>query len=306
MIVRRYLKVSSILRYTWRSISFFALVAFVAAYLYRQAELMSIAIPVAAVGPLGAALAIFLAFRNSSAYDRWWEARKLWGGLVNESRNFTRQITTFATGHGDAKPPDEELAAYHQEMVYRHVAYIHALRRHLRGQKDCDELERLLPEGEVERYRAATNVPAALAQRQGERLRDAFDRGYIESFRHMQLDSTMSRILDLQGGCERIKGTPLPRQYDYFPQVFLYVYAMFLPFGLVEHFGWFTAIISVPISFVFLVLQAAGRVNEDPFENRWTDTPMSTLSRMIEINLREQIGERELPEPLQMVDGVRY
>ena len=306
MIVRRYLKVSSILRYTWRSLAFFGLAAFVAAYLYRQAGYMSIAIPVAAIGPLGAALAIFLAFRNSSAYDRWWEARKLWGGLVNESRNFTRQITTFATGHGDPEPPEHELEAYQREMVHRHIAYIHALRQHLRRQQNCDELSSLLPDGEVQHYRGVSNLPASIAQRQGERLRDAFECGYIESFRHMQLDSTMSRILDLQGGCERIKGTPLPRQYDYFPQVFLYVYAMFLPFGLVEHFGWFTAIISVPISFVFLVLQAAGRVNEDPFENRWTDTPMSTLSRMIEINLRELIGERELPEPLKVVDGVLY
>ncbi len=306
MIVRRSLKIGSILRYTWRSNAYFALVALAAAVLYLPMGLRNIAIPVSAVGPLGAALAIFLAFRNSSAYDRWWEARKLWGGLVNQSRNFARQITTFATGHGGTTPDPDALHAYHREMVHRHVAFVHALRLHLRGQRDCDDLERLLPAGEVEHYREVSNVPASIAQRQGERLREAFDLGYIESFRHMQLDNTLCRLLDIQGGCERIKNTPLPRQYDYFPQVFLYVYGLFLPFGLVEHFGWFTAIISVPISFVFLVLQAAGRVNEDPFENRWTDTPMSTLSRTIEINLREQLGERDLPEPLSIVDGVAY
>ncbi len=306
MIVRRRLKFGSILRYTWRSNLYFLLIAMGAAAVYIQLEQHSVAIPVSAVGPLGAALAIFLAFRNSSAYDRWWEARKLWGALVNQSRTFARQITTFATGHGGAQPSDEELREFHREMVLRHVAYVHALRLHLRGQRDCEELESLLPAQELVRYQGVSNVPASIAQRQAERLRDAFDRGYLESFRHMQLDVTLSRLLDIQGGCERIKNTPLPRQYDYFPQVFLYVYALFLPFGLVEHFGWFTAIISIPISFVFLVLQAAGRVNEDPFENRWTDTPMSTLSRTIEINLREQLGERDLPEPLSMVDGVAY
>lgn len=306
MIVRRYLKIGSVLRYTWRSNAYFIAVAMAAAVLYMPLGVTNVAIPVSAIGPLGAALAIFLAFRNSSAYDRWWEARKLWGRMVNESRNFARQITTFATGHEGAEPGADELLAYHREMVLRHVAFVHATRLHLRGQRDCDELERLLPAGEIERYRNVSNVPASIAQRQGERLRDAFDRRYIESFRHMQLDATMSKLLDIFGGCERIKNTPLPRQYDYFPQVFLYVYAMFLPFGLVEHFGWFTAIISVPISFVFMVLQAAGRVNEDPFENRWTDTPMSTLSRTIEINLREQLGDRDLPEPLGMIDGVAY
>lgn len=306
MIVRRYLKIGSILEYTWPSNLYFLLVALAAAAVYWVFEVKSVAIPVTTVGPLGAALAIFLAFRNSSAYDRWWEARKLWGRLVNESRNFARQITTFACRTEDTA--EGELEAYHKEMIYRHIAYVHGLRLHLRGQTEgCSgTLAPFVPEGELEKYEASKNLPGAIAQRQGERLRDAYLRGWIDDFRHMQLDETMSKLLDIQGGCERIKNTPLPRQYDYFPQVFLYVYAFFLPFGLVEYFGWFTAVISVPISFVFLVLQAAGRVNEDPFENRWTDTPMSTLSRMIEINLRETLGETELPEPVELVDGVAY
>lgn len=306
MIIRRYLKIGSILRYTWRSNLFFLLVALAAAALYEALEMRNIAIPVTAAGPLGAALAIFLAFRNSSAYDRWWEARKLWGRLVNESRNFARQITTFTPYRPTSEPA--EVVAFHKEMVYRHVAYVHGLRLHLRGQTErCSPtLDAFIPTGELPAYQASRNLPGAIAQRQGERLRDAHQNGWLDDFRHMQLDATMSQLLDIQGGCERIKGTPLPRQYDYFPQVFLYVYAFYLPFGLVESFGWFTAFISVPISFVFLVLQSAGRVNEDPFENRWTDTPMSTLSRTIEVNLREILGERDLPPAIEPVDGVAY
>lgn len=306
MIVRRYLKIGSIIRYTWRSNLYFALVAAAAAWLYWGMDMKNVAIPVAAVGPLGAALAIFLAFRNSSAYDRWWEARKLWGRLVNESRNFARQITTFTRSTPETK--DGELEAFHSEMIHRHVAYVHGLRLHLRNQTEgcSDTLEAYVPNDELAGYQAASNLPGAISQRQGERLRDAYERGWIDDFRHMQLDTTVCKFLDIQGGCERIKNTPLPRQYDYFPQVFLYVYAFFLPFGLVEWFGWFTAVISVPMSFVFLVLQAAGRVNEDPFENRWTDTPMSTLSRMIEINLRDTLGEKDLPAPVKPVDGVAY
>jgi len=303
MIIRRYLKIWSVLRYTWRSNLYFVVVAFVAALLYRGFGLQSVAIPIAAAGPLGAALAIFLAFRNSSAYDRWWEARKLWGKLINESRNIARQVTTFTTGGSD-----DELAEFHREFLYRHIAFVHGLRLHLRQQTSrcSDTLEAFVPKSELAAYQSSKNLPGAIAQRQGERLRDAHGKGWIDDFRHMQMDNTMSSLLHIQGGCERIKNTPLPRQYDYFPQVFLYVYALFLPFGLVESFGWFTALISLPISFVFLVLQSAGRVNEDPFENRWTDTPMSTLSRTIEINLRETLGELELPPPIEPVDGVAY
>jgi putative membrane protein len=306
MIVRRYLKISSIIRYTWASNLYFTLLALGAAAIYWGAGIKNVAIPVTTVGPLGAALAIFLAFRNSSAYDRWWEARKLWGRLVNESRNFARQVTTFACPTDDTAKG--ELEEFHREMLYRHVGYVHGLRLHLRGQTEgCSgTLSPYVPDEELAAYQASKNLPGAIAQKQGERLRDAYKRGWIDDFRHMQLDETMSKLLDIQGGCERIKNTPLPRQYDYFPQVFLYVYAFFLPFGLVESFGWFTAVISVPISFVFLVLQAAGRVNEDPFENRWTDTPMSTLSRTIEINLREILGETELPPPVELVDGVAF
>ncbi|MEM6992385.1 MAG: bestrophin family ion channel [Myxococcota bacterium] len=305
MIVRRSLRIVSIIRFTWRSNVFFLGVALLAAALYWGAGVRSVAIPLAAAAPLGAALAIFLAFRNSSAYDRWWEARKLWGRLVNESRNFTRQVLTFTAASPEE---DDELASFRRELVYRHIAYVHGLRLHLRKQtQDCAKtLERWVPNGELPAYEASSNLPASVSMRQGERIRDAYTRGWIDDFRHMQLDSTMNKLLDIQGGCERIKGTPLPRQYDYFPQVFLYVYAFYLPFGLVASFGWFTAFISVPISFVFLVLQAAGRVNEDPFENRWTDTPMSTLSRMIEVNLREFLGETDLPPPIELVDGVAY
>jgi putative membrane protein len=308
LIVRRYLKIGSVLRYSWRSNLYFAAIALLASVLYTSFEMAHVAVPIGTVGPLGTALAIFLAFRNRSSYDRWWEARKLWGRLVNESRNFTRQVLTFATRKNvEHDCSDEEMSSFHRELVLRHVAYVHALRKHLRpGDKKWDDLEGLIPDDELQRLKKSSNVPALIALRQGERLYDAYAEGFIDNFRHMQLDNTLCKFLDIQGGCERIKNTPLPLQYDYFPQVFLYVYAAYLPFGLVQHFGWFTLFISMPISFVFLVLQAAGRVNEDPFENRWTDTPMSTLSRTIEINLREQLGEHELPEPWPVVDGVAY
>lgn len=308
MIVRRNLRIGSVLAYAWKSNVFFFLVALTASAAHAVLGMEYLSFPIGTVGPLGTALAIFLAFRNRSSYDRWWEARKLWGRLVNESRNWARQVLTFACQqHSEGSCSQGDISSFHRELVLRHVAYVHALRMHLRPQDmDRDFVKALLPDKEREALDTSSNVPALIALRQGERLRDAYSEGFIDNFRHMQLDDTLCKFLDIQGGCERIKNTPMPLQYDIFPQIFLYVYAAFLPFGLVEHFGWATALISMPISFVFLVLQAAGSVNEDPFENRWTDTPMSTLSRTIEINLREQLGEHELPPPWPLVDGVAF
>ena len=107
----------------------------------------------------------------------------------------------------------------------------------------------------------------------------------------------------MQGGRERIKNTPLPRQYSFYTRVFMYVYTTLLPFAVVHQLGWMTPLLTVPVCFMFAALEGVGRVNEDPFENRIQDTPMSSLCRTIEINLLEVLGEKDLPAPIQPVDG---
>jgi ion channel-forming bestrophin family protein len=181
------------------------------------------------------------------------------------------------------------------------------MRLHLRKQKELfDELAVFLPVEELDAFKGSANPPNAIVQRQGERLRDLYERGLIDDFRHMQLDDLLTELTDVQGGCERIKNTPLPRQYDFYPRLFVFLYTFLLPFGFVKELGWLTLLVSVPTSFMFYSLEGVGRANEDPFENRPQDTPMSALCRTIEINLREQLGEKELPPPLQAVDGYLF
>ncbi|MEZ5288869.1 MAG: bestrophin family ion channel [Vicinamibacterales bacterium] len=298
MIVRDHLP----LRRVWPSVSkrLGLLFAFdlTVAVLYVKGGLTELALSSLPIGMMGAALSIFLAFRNNSAYDRWWEARMLWGSLVNDSRTFSRQALTLV----DGDPDDEEAT----ELVKWQIAYVHALRCHLRGQNPFPELAARLPAALVTWLRGHQNVPHALLLHAGRRLRRLYELGRLDSYRFVQLDSTLSRLCDVQGACERIKNTPLPRQYDYFPRMLVSAYCLLLPFGLVEGMGLLTPLASTLVSFIFLVLESIGRDIEAPFENTVHDTPMSALSRTIEINLRQVMGDRRAPREVGPIDGFVY
>jgi putative membrane protein len=309
MIVRRNLKLSIVARMTWRAVLFFAVAGVTSSVIAHVLDLKRDLIPPGAVSALSTALAIFLAFRNSSAYDRWWESRKLWGTLINSSRTFARQVMTFTTGEWARKEfGTERLSSMRKLLVYRQIAFAHALRLMLRGQQAeyRQTLEPFLPPDELERVVSSTNAPAMIIELQAETLRDAHHDGMIDNFRHVQFDGTLTSFTDVEGGCERIKNTPLPRPYDYYPRAFLWFYSILLPLSLASHLRWWTPAISVPISFLFLVLSNIGRNTEDPFENRIQDIPLTALCRTIERNLREALGEKDLPPPLQPVDGFLF
>jgi putative membrane protein len=250
---------------------------------------------------LGAALSLFLGFRNNSAYDRWWEARTLWGGLVNHSRTLARRALTLiddtrSTGGNDPK----------RLLVDLQIAYVHALRCHLRKQNPFPELLGLLPPDMVERLRSEQNVPAAMLLIMGELSREAFEAGRLDSIRLAALDQSFTELCNIQGGCERIKSTPLPKQYDYGPRLMVHMYCLMLPLGLVEGLRLITPLASTAVSLLFILLETIGREIENPFENTIHDTPMSSLSRTIEINLRQSAGERNLPPPVSPVEGFVY
>jgi putative membrane protein len=255
------------------------------------------------LGLMGAALSIFLAFRNNSAYDRWWEARTLWGGLVNDSRTFGRQAMTLV----DAPAPDGvEPRIEARDLIEWQIAYVHALRCHLRHQTPFPELTGRLSPAVIAWLRPQRNVPLALLLHAGRMLRALFDAGRMDTFRFTQLDATLTRLCDVQGACERIKNTPLPRQYEYIPRVLVGVYCLLLPLGLVEGMGLLTPLASTLVSLIFVSLDSIGRDIEAPFENTVHDTPMSQLSRTIEINLRETAGDVHVPGEVRPIDGFVY
>jgi putative membrane protein len=249
---------------------------------------------------LGSAIGVFLAFRTSSAYERWWEARMLWGSLVNYSRTLARQSVTLI------RPTNDATRELQRSLVMKQLAFVYALRCHLRKQSPYPELGNVLPEEEVEALRKYKNVPAAILLKMGKDISFAYDEGALDSIRFAAIDETLTQLSNVQGACERIKNTPLPRQYDYFPRLLVTFFCLLLPLGFVEEFGLATPIASTFVSFAFIVLDSIGRDIESPFANTIHDTPMTALTRTIEIDLRQHIDEQDIPAPTQPVSGFVY
>ncbi|MBL8949912.1 MAG: hypothetical protein JNK82_03985 [Myxococcaceae bacterium] len=289
------------LRRTWPQLSkrLMQLLLFdtVVAGLYSALDFTWVSQPIP-LAMMGAALSLFLGFRNNSAYDRWWEARSLWGGLVNQSRTLARQALTLVDPQGDDRAGPE--------IVQLQIAYVHALRCHLRQQNPFAELKTLLPAQIVAKLRGQRNVPIAILLTIGQHLRQLFAAKRIDSIRFTSMDNTLSELCNLQGACERIKNTPLPRQYEYFPRVLVGMYCVMLPIGLVGSLGMLTPIVSSLVSFIFVALETIGRDLESPFANAVSDTPLTALTNNIEINLRQNIGDPALPNEVRPVHGFVY
>lgn len=242
---------------------------------------------------VGLALSIFLGFRNNACYERWWEGRKLWGQLVNSSRSYARQILTLI----DAREP--EATEMQRRAVHRMAAYAHALRMHLRDQPRWEELAPLLPEGGVEALRPERNKPIALLHQMAVEHRQAMDRGWLDRFHLPILEETLTALANLQGGCERIKNAPVPLSYTELTHRVVALYVLFLPFGVVHQVGFLTPVVVVFVAFCFLGLDAVGTQIENPFEEDPNDLPLLQLSRLIENDLRQRLGESVLPPDIE-------
>ena len=259
------------------------------------------------LGLYGSAIGVIVGFRNNSAYGRWWEGRQLWGQVVNNSRSLARQVTaTLRVRDADNTANVADLAQTRVRLVHLQVAYVHALRQHLRGLPPWDELARLLPADDVDQLRNQKNIPLTLQQWLGSLIRTCEDRGWIDSIGWQAMDRNLDDLADAQGGLERIKNTPMPKQYDYFPQLFVQLYCVVLPMGMVQNLGWYTPLGSTLVGFMFLALDKIGRDLEDPFDNTIFDVPMTAICRTIEINLRQLLGETKLPEPEKPIRGVLW
>ncbi len=259
---------------------------------------MGLDLPVVPVTIVGGALAIFLGFRNNSAYDRWWEARKIWGGIVNTSRTLSSFVMTFPSEkHGSAS--FSEIQTWRKSIIYRQICWLYTLKSHLRKQAPWERMLDFMSKEEYEELMKKTNKPAQLLHNQNQAIAYAFENGMVDNFRHMELAKLIKELYSLQGMCERIKNTIFPFYYNYFTKVFLWLFIFCLPFSLAPLMNGYTAIaMSIGICFIFYILDKSGEITEDPFEGRAADTPMSTISRSIEIDLLEMLGEENTPKPL--------
>lgn len=247
----------------------------------------------------GSTIGIVVAFRNSSAYSRWWEARTIWGQIVNSSRNLARQVCA-----GLSENP--EIAAMQRKIVYYQIAFVCALRQQLRGLEPASEIKGFVSSEELAHLLREKNLSLALQIRIAAVLREARNREWISDWEWQSIDRTLSDLMASQGAAERIKNTPLPKQYDFFLILFVVIYCLLLPVGMVSALGWFTPLGSTLVGFMFLALDRIGRNLEDPFDNTVYDLPLTAITRTIEINLRQMLGETASREPESARDGVLW
>ena len=306
MVVSNYPYWPRILKQVGPLLSVLFLLSVISILLDHQHHMLSyIKIPDTMVSVLGAALTILLGFRTNSAYARWWEARTLWGGLVNSSRSIARQAISFPRRTGS---PIVEAASieFSRTFVFRQIAFVHAMRCALRRQAPWDAISPFLDANSLEDLKTSKNVPNSILQEMGQEVTMAVDQQVLSEFHMLRIDQTLTDLSNILGACERIKNTPLPRQYDFYPELLIKVYCIMLPFVIADEAGWFTPLITLVVGFALLVLNRIGKNLEDPFENRPYDVPLTALSFTIETNLKQALGEGKIPEPVTAVDGVLW
>ncbi|MDY7546816.1 bestrophin family protein [Glaciimonas sp. CA11.2] len=250
---------------------------------------------------IGLPIAIFLGFRNNAAYDRFWEGRKLWGELVHRSRSFSRQCQSLIS-YSEPAVASLGLADTRVRMIYRAIAFAHALRHHLRDCNVDTELKSLLLESEWQQIDKSSNKPDFLMMRMGLDLQRCIKEGRIEPCLAGQIDASLSSMTAAAASCERIKSTPIPFSYTLLLHRTAYIYCFLLPFGLVDSIGFMTPFVVAIVAYTFFGLDALGDEIEEPFGMESNDLPLDAICRTIEINLRESLADKNIPPPLEVVN----
>ncbi len=298
-------------------------------------DLIDFEIPWLPVSVIGTAVAFYVGFKNNQAYDRMWEARKVWGGIINNSRTWGMMVDGYISNLFVEQPLRVE--AIHEtkkRLIYRHIAWIYAHRSQLLvptvwentsqikerkkfglGLVDDEftrtELKLFLPEAEHDRLVAYVNTATQIINEQSRDLRNLRELGLLDDFRHVEMKNLLGKLYDLQGKNERIKKFPLPRQYAHMSRIFVAVFVFLLPFSMIPELaklGDWAIWISIPlcalIAWVYVMMEIVGENTANPFQGLVYDIPMMALCRTIEIDLREMLGEKDLPPTIQAKNGV--
>ena len=298
----------------------------------HQLGLRFLAIPTLPMSLIGIAVAFYLGFKNNASYDRLWEARKIYGAIVNASRSWAYGVRDLISAAHGAEIAAADVQQIRVEMVHRHVAWMDALRHQLRRVKAWEHDDKMaahvrkqsspeasedlakvlsvnLSERECESVLQQINPAAHLIAGQSRRLAALREHGLLDGFAHMHLQELLRELMTQQGKAERIKNFPFPRQYATVNAFFAGLFALLIPFGLLPEFAklgalvqaeqliWLTVPFSAVVSWVFLTTDQIGDWSENPFEGLPNDVPISSMSRGIERDIRQMVGEEELPPP---------
>ncbi|RLD25968.1 MAG: hypothetical protein DRI54_03795 [Bacteroidetes bacterium] len=324
----------------------FLVLALIPVVLYEAFDLKWLHLPWLPIALVGTAVAFVVGFQNNAAYDRIWEARKIWGGIVNTSRSWALLVNDYITNDfADENASPEEIKQIKKELVYRHIAWMTALRYAMRAPKPWEhfrfhkshkkwkelidvsehkftleeELKPYVSEEEFDYLLSKTNKSTHSISLQSKQLKALRKRGLIEDFRHMEMENILVELYNLQGKSERIKNFPYPRQFATLNYYFLWIFLLMVPFGVMHefdtigaklvdnypfigsHFVWLSIPFSVVVLWVFHTMERIGRTGDNPFEGTANDVPITTMSRGIEIDLREMLDEPSdtIPKPIE-------
>ncbi|WP_164017612.1 bestrophin family protein [Pyxidicoccus trucidator] len=268
---------------------------------FRQSGMRPLVASPAPLSLLGIALSIFLGFRNNASYERWWEARKVWGALLIELRTFSHEaITLLDDGRTELPLAGQQVA---RRLVHRNIAFAHALAAHLRGHDAGEDISRFVPEPERSRVLASANRPNALLRGHAEELAALRRQGRLSDIPWSTLSERVHALMGVLCACERIRFTPVPFAYTVLLHRTAYLFCLLLPFGLAEAVGWFTPVLSAMIAYTFFGLDRLSDELEEPFGDAPNDLPLLALARTAEMNLLEALGEPQ-PEPLRPRDFI--
>ncbi len=287
---------------------------------------IGLGLPWQPIGVIGIAVAFYLGFKNNSSYDRTWEARKIWGGIVNNSRSIGAQISSFVKG--------DDSDHIKKELIYRHIAWMTALRYQLRlsrtwehkeeriqnrySENVCEsytaslnsELSNYISQSEIKELEGKSNLATQILKTQSVRLQELRDNETYEDFRHMELQNLITNLYEEQGKAERIKNFPFPRQYASTALWLTFVFCALVPLGLVDIFNytlgwvfWLSPIMSALIIWIFFLMEKIGDYSENPFEGTYNDVPITSIARGIEIDMREMINDTDIPKPTEAENG---
>lgn len=341
-------KYSSIAMLKWTSYDIikFLILALIPVVLYEVLDLKWLYLPWLPIALIGTAVAFVVGFQNNAAYDRIWEARKIWGGIVNASRSWGIQVNDYITNEFTTeKATEEELNIIKKELIFRHIGWMTSLRHSMRASKPWEEFlkfktnkkwnemagirefkytleEELKPYVSKQEFAyilSKTNKATHTISLQSKQLKELKRIGLIDDFRHMEMENMLIELYSLQGKSERIKNFPYPRQFATLNHNFVWIFLILLPFGIMhefdeigihlsekypiiaERFVWLSIPFSIMVSWVFHTMERIGRTGENPFEGTANDVPITTMSRGIEIDLREMLNEdsETIPKPIK-------
>ena len=289
MLLNKRIPVSYILNNVKYDLIIVLSVSLSALYVTNRYEELLPEMPLTIPAFIGTAISILLSFKLSQSYDRWWEARKIWGAIVNDSRSFVIQLQSLTS-----KGNEEKI----KKMAFRQIAWCYSLGQSLRELNPTDNLDGLISEEDLKEIKKHKNKPLALLQLNASDIKQLKETNQLDIFSQLQLDNTLVRLCDAQGKAERIKTTVFPVTYRLFLHAIIYLFVVTLAIAL-RIDGLFEIPLLVTISSAFFLLEKTATHMQDPFENRPTDTAMTAIAKTIEINIKQLLKETEVPKPHQ-------